>query len=180
LSLGHSRCAQREASGHSAAQCAGDATVDAADPRIDQLIEELAQARGKTLPFLVWSSPLPPGDEAEAVNLLFCEPRWLFNGGGDLDEIDEDWAVELLTWLFGHTLAYDVKLMPEARAAELASLFLDLLPNERRWFSNGSERGEGWQPRPNPWDPLTEHTFDSGVVAVGDGFAWVAWFTDDD
>jgi hypothetical protein len=131
---------------------------DAADPRIGQLVEELAQARGETLPFLVWSGSLPPGDEAEAVNLLFREPWWLFNGGGDLDEIDEDWAVDLLTWLFGHTLAYDVKLMPDATAAELASRFLDLLPNERRWFSNGSERGEGRQPRPSPWDPLTERT----------------------
>jgi hypothetical protein len=48
---------------------------DAADPRIGQLVEELAQARGETLPFLVWSGSLPPGDEAEAVNLLFREPR---------------------------------------------------------------------------------------------------------
>jgi hypothetical protein len=73
----------------------------------------IAQARGKTLPFLVWSSPLPPGDEAEAVNLLFCEPRWLFNGGGDLDEIDENWAVELLTWLAGVLVAPDWSVQVE-------------------------------------------------------------------
>jgi hypothetical protein len=154
---------------------------EATDPRLAQFAEELAQARGATLPFLVWSGHLPPGDEAtEAVNQLFRRPWWLFTGRGRLNEIDADWAVELLTWLFGHTLAYDAKLMPDTKAAEFAAAFLDLLPNERRWFSNGSERWDELQPRPNPSDPFTEYTFDSGVVAVADGAAWVAWFTDED
>ena len=30
------------------------------------------------------------------------------------------------------------------------------------------------------WNGLTDHVWDTGVVAVADGRAWIAWFTDDD
>ncbi len=150
------------------------------DPRIRELAEDLRRARDDTSPFLLWSGEVSPGDEADAVNILFCKRWWLFTATADLDEIDEQWAVELLTWLFGHTLAYDVKLMPDAQAADFASRFLELLPARRRWFTNGSDRWTGWEPRPNPFDPLTDYTFDTGLVVVADRRAWVAWFTDED
>jgi len=30
------------------------------------------------------------------------------------------------------------------------------------------------------WNDLTDHVWDTGVVAVAEGRAWIAWFTDDD
>jgi hypothetical protein len=30
------------------------------------------------------------------------------------------------------------------------------------------------------WNGLTDHVWDTGVIAVADGRAWIAWFTDDD
>jgi hypothetical protein len=151
------------------------------DPRLNELIADLRRARGETFPFLIWSGPLPPaGDGDEAPNHLFRDPWWLFTESGQLDEIEENWAVELLAWLFEHTMAYDTKLMADAEASEFAGRFLALLPNDRRWFSTGTERMSSQDPRPNPSDPLTDHTFDAGVVVVGGGRAWIAWFTDED
>jgi hypothetical protein len=30
------------------------------------------------------------------------------------------------------------------------------------------------------WNGLTDHVWDTGVIAVAEGRAWIAWFTDDD
>jgi hypothetical protein len=160
-----------------------------ADPRMTALAQELSQARGETLPFLLWSGALPDAeDELQAVNLLVGEPWWLFKGGshdpeGDLAEIDEQWALELLTWLFGHSQACDVELMPAPEAERLARKFTDLVPRPRRWFTNGDRDDhppEGLHPRPNPSTPLTGHTFDAGLIATHKRRAWLAWFTDED
>lgn len=160
-----------------------------ADPRMIELAQELGQARGETFPFLLWSGALPAAEDAvEAVNLLVSEPWWLFKGGsydpeGDLEEIDEQWAVELLTWLFGHGQAYDTEFMRTSQAERLAGKFTDLVPRPRRWFTNGlrdEDPPEGIHPRPNPSTPLTDHTFDAGVIATHERRAWLAWFTDED
>jgi hypothetical protein len=135
-------------------------------------------------PWFIWSGRLPSdGDEEAAVNALVQTGMWRFHGEGELDEIeDEARAIELLTWLFGHRLAGHglSELMPTARASELAGRFVSLLPDRRRWFGND------WDGPPGPPDyisqsnPMTHATFDAGVVAVADGRAWIAWFTDED
>jgi hypothetical protein len=158
------------------------------DPQTAELAAEIEESRGETLPFLIWSGSLPAAsDERQAVNLLVREPWWRFTGEafnpeGELDEIDEGWAIELLTWLIGNTMAYDVELIPVTQAAQFAARFVALLPSERRWFTNGDRAAPGdfWYPRPSPWNPLTAHTFDTGVVAAAEERAWIAWFTDED
>ena len=93
---------------------------------------------------------------------------------------------ELVHW---HAEAYETELMPPARATELAEKFISLLPERRRWFGNEWVRLEdlaGLGPlgteltHPDASHPCTYRTFDAGLIAVADGRAWIAWFTDED
>jgi hypothetical protein len=110
---------------------------------------------------------------------------WHFNGGDskgrkpELIEIDEELAADVLSWLIGHTLAYKSELMTSERASTLAANVMSLVPTPRRWFYNGDKSPTG-RPSALAWDSATRFTFDLGVVAVAEGRAWIAWFTDED
>ena len=54
---------------------------------------------------------------------------------------------------------------------------MSLVPSPRRWFSNGEDFPSTSH---YSFDPATDFTFDMGVVAVANGRAWIAWFTDED
>ena len=82
-----------------------------------------------------------------------------------------------LTKAIGHSLAYDIELMPDAKALEFAARFVGLLPTDRRWFSNRAEHSPTGL---DEWNPLTNYTFDTGVIAAAGDHAWIAWFTEED
>ena len=149
------------------------------DPRVTALAAEIGEARGDTFPWLVWSGPLlGEGEAATEATALVRRRWWEFNGEGELVEIDEDSAVDALTWLVGNTLAYDSELMTFERAAELTAKYVALMPIPRRWFANSDDftlRGSHYS-----FDPATDFVFDIGFVAVAEGRAWIAWFTDED
>jgi hypothetical protein len=207
------------------------------DLRVAAFIDELTAAWGQTAsarmqrPWLIWSGPLPSdGDDHGALTALVRERWWDFNGEGRLDEIDDSTALELLTWLFGHTLAEKHEVIPFDRARELTTKFVSLLPRRRRWFGNdwdgppfppphldeaewartdwtevsetlrsampdfpfspeildparlkeAAKEGIGRDHEVFGWNALTDHVWDTGVIAVAEGRAWIAWFTDDD
>lgn len=158
------------------------------DPRLVAVADELARAlTGRALdelPWddlpLIWSGPLTvEGGDLAAANALVQQRWWHFTGRGALREVaDDDAVVRQLAWLIGHDLAYEVELMPPAKAAELAETFVSLVPDHCRWFTNydgmlGSDSVVGST-------PLTDFTFDYGYVAVADRRAWVAWFVGED
>jgi hypothetical protein len=124
------------------------------------------------------------------------EPWGLFSGTAVLDEpsspssgvsrfteMSEEQAVRWLTWVLGHDLVYGTELIPVAQADELATQFTALLPSTRRWFTNLERVGDRdleVSGGLSAWSPLTKYTFDSGVIAAGEGRAYVAWFAAED
>ena len=139
---------------------------------------------GDTDYWLLWSCALlGDGDAASEATALVRRRWWHFNGDfnpeKELRVIDEQSAAEVLSWLIGNSMAYDTELMPPERAAAFAAEFLSLVPAPRRWFANGEASrlagGRAWA-----GSPATDFTFDEGVVAVAEGRAWIAWFTDED
>jgi hypothetical protein len=151
------------------------------DPAVAERARDVARARRGGMPCLVWSGPLPEArGTTDGVNRLVARRWWLFNGEGQVDEIDPGWARELLVWSIQHAEARRTELMPRSTADELAERFVALAPSPTLWFTNGRDRWPRHVPRPNPWNPLTDYSFDTGVVAAGQGRALIAWFTDHD
>ena len=61
--------------------------------------------------------------------------------------------------------------------APLATKEVDVLPGSARWWTNGDVALRGHLAT---WTPLSEATFDTGVIGVGDEHVLVAWFMDED
>jgi hypothetical protein len=100
-----------------------------------------------------------------------------------LEEIGtREHAVKILTRLIHQGMAYDSEIIPEKEAAQLAEIFISHFGNEARYYSNSpwklnvlSQKNEL-----SSWDPLTEATFDSGIIIVGKSSIGIAWFEDED
>src|SRR5262249_43061914 len=86
-------------------------------------------------------------------------------------EISPPDAVSILRNILHRDLAYRAEIMPAWLAAELATRFCELFPETTRYFTNGTwDIGPSGQlEQPRSWCPLTEATFDAGIVAVTDG-----------
>ena len=153
------------------------------DPRVAALAVEIERTRRITRDwFLLWSGVLlGDGDAAHEATALVRRRWWHFNGDfnpeQELDEIGEESAADLLSWLIGNTMAYDTELMPPERAAAFTTELMSLVPAPRRWFANGEME---WLARAWAGNPATDFTLDKGVVAVAAGRAWIAWFIDVD
>lgn len=75
-------------------------------------------------------------------------------------------------------LATRSEILPLARASELAAQFLALFGTEGvRYFSNGELDGEFHLSR---WDPVTEATFDTGVLVLGPHRSGCLWVLEED
>jgi hypothetical protein len=100
-------------------------------------------------------------------------------------EIDEPSARLLARRILHQDLAYNAELIPLARAEELASRFLDQFGPDARYLTNGS-----WHLPPvaladrvvqgPSWDPVTDATFDTGVLVLGSRCSGCLWVEDED
>lgn len=100
-------------------------------------------------------------------------------------EICEPDALRLVRRVLHRDLAYDAEIMPEARAAELGERFLAQFGAGARFFTNGTFYEERrrlsrsvWS-GPS-WEPVTEATFDTGVLVIGPKGAGCVWVEDED
>ncbi len=103
-----------------------------------------------------------------------------------LRSIDKEDAVQILTQLLQEDMAYGSPLIPESRAAELAVEFLagfDAV--SARFFTNVDYSRDGekisrrcWTGL--SWAPMTEATFDAGVIAISTARSACLWIEDED
>jgi hypothetical protein len=101
-------------------------------------------------------------------------------------------ALAIVTTLLHRDLASNTELMSLAQASDLATRFFDLVPEPHTYFTNGD-----WTTSSDPtldatsasthplatlegWDPISDATYDSGVVCVGEGSAAVLWVEEAD
>jgi hypothetical protein len=100
-------------------------------------------------------------------------------------EIDEASARRLATLILHRDLAYNVVIMPEEKAAQLAGAFLDQFGASACYFTNGTLHeprrkvsphvSDGWS-----WGPVTDATFDTGVLVLGPEVSGCLWVEDED
>lgn len=81
-------------------------------------------------------------------------------------------------------LAYGEEVMPITVASDLATQLFDGVPEPHSYFTNGDWEVAGEatdQPATlRGWDPISDASFDSGVVCIGDGSAALLWVEDED
>jgi hypothetical protein len=93
-----------------------------------------------------------------------------------LVEHDRETAFAILRELLWKDMAYEGECMPRSQAEAVANqLLLQYSIPESKYFSNGD-----WSKRES-WNPLTESTFDAGLIVTGnDGTYFCIWFQDED
>lgn len=74
-------------------------------------------------------------------------------------------------------LAYDSPIMPEEVALDLATRIVRFFGPAAIFYTNQSQ-AEGQST--GSWDPVTDATFDTGIIAVGVTRVGVVWFMDED
>ena len=79
--------------------------------------------------------------------------------------------------IHGHLAYSSVELVPRPSAEELARMFCAFFPHERNYyFTNQEAVGHD----ASAWTPLSDSTFDSGVVIIAQDLAGILWFEDED
>lgn len=127
-------------------------------------------------------------DKSRVANLL-SELGYAQTGSG-LFPIEPDVALSVVAGILHRDLAYNSAIMDESRAGALAAAFLRCT-GPGCWFTNGDfpivhARGNP-KPEGSPtawsggsWNPISEATFDTGVVFVGADAVAIAWVEDED
>jgi hypothetical protein len=93
-----------------------------------------------------------------------------------LVEHDKQTALAILEELLWKDMAYEDECMPRSLAETFAKQVMEEHAHpESRYFSNGN-----WAQRES-WNPLTESTFDAGLLITGkEGHYFCIWFQDED
>jgi len=96
--------------------------------------------------------------------------------GSTWRSIDRRSALGILQRVLERDLAYDIPMMESARAQLLVEQFLSLFSGSAHYYTNGSRNSDGFL----GWDPITESTFDHGVVVHDDHTIGMIWVQDED
>ncbi len=102
--------------------------------------------------------------------------------GGRLEKINIELAQKILTYILHYDLAYHSEIMPIENASLLARRFLKLFSPDIKFFSNspGTEEVKNEIVSMTGWLPITQATFDTGVIAVDGNHIGCLWVEDED
>jgi hypothetical protein len=92
-------------------------------------------------------------------------------------EIGESLARGHLRLILHQDLAYHSEIMSAKRAAELADRFLEQFGSPAKYFTNGIFHEEKWGAS---WNSVTNATFDTGVLVLGQQASGGLWVEDED
>jgi hypothetical protein len=100
-------------------------------------------------------------------------------------EIDASKAELLIRKILHKDMAYRSEIMPAEQSAKLADRFVRQFGSHARYFTNGTFYEEYKQVSSTvstgpSWDPATEATFDTGVLAIGPEVSGCLWIEDED
>lgn len=107
------------------------------------------------------------------VNQLGCSSL-----GNYWKQINQEQAKKILTAVLNKDLAYSQESMKLADAQKLADKFISFFQNNCQFFTNAEFTSN--YSRLLEWNPITEATFDSGVVIVSNERIGLLWLEDED
>ena len=89
-------------------------------------------------------------------------------------------ACQVASDVLWHDLAYRFEIMDRLQAEELSRDFLTHFAPDARFFSNFASMGAEVEVLENGWNPLTDATFDTGIVVVDQNRVGILWVEDED
>ncbi len=99
----------------------------------------------------------------------------------EIDAASARWLMELI---LNRDMAYNAEIMPADCAGELADKFLSQFRGQgTRFFTNGGfheTRGSKLTWSDASWNPVTQATFDTGVLILGPQCSGCLWVEDED
>lgn len=100
----------------------------------------------------------------------------LFGDSNLLIEHNRETTLSILANLIWKDMAYESTFMLENEARQLANKIISEYEfSESKYYSNGN-----WAKRES-WNPLTESTFDAGIIITGPNHIYFCiWFQDED
>ncbi len=127
------------------------------------------------------TAPVDPRDYRAVVDEFVT--TFGFTGLGDeWIEVGIDAAKTLVRRILFKDLAYSIAMMSDDEAALLTERFFGLFNGSVRCFTNGNLVVPAADPAevPGSWTPITEATFDAGVVCLGGSRIGILWVEDED
>jgi hypothetical protein len=96
--------------------------------------------------------------------------------------VSETMALQITRSVLHKDMAYGTVIMPLQRADELARRFLAEFHNPPTdFFSNGSfTQNDDGSVALNSWNPITQATFNTGIIVVEAGLVGCLWVEDED
>ncbi len=96
-------------------------------------------------------------------------------------EVSHDEAKDLLIEFLTHDLAYRYEIMPATDAAELIDAYLKNFENNTRMLTNTTMFNRDSDPAGSyQLTPLTDATFDAGILFEDGGVVGILWVEDED
>ncbi|OCA85076.1 hypothetical protein [Pseudobacillus wudalianchiensis] len=100
--------------------------------------------------------------------------------GEKWEQITQHEARNILMYLFSMDMAYDAELESKPLADELSDYFLSTFSLQSKIFTAGYfEENSGFF-KLQTWEPITDATFDTGIVVLDANKIGILWVEDED
>jgi len=99
---------------------------------------------------------------------------------GNWERIDKTQAQRILEYTLSFDMAYDTELNTKPKAKSLSCYFLSEFQNDAVYFTNGYFEEDAGSYRLRGWTPITDSTFDTGILAIDKYKIGILWAEDND
>lgn len=113
---------------------------------------------------------LPDAADLQGVASFFS----LSQDSSNYRQIAKSEALKILTRVLHRDMAYESEIMPIQSAAELSTLFLKNFEEKSATFFTNIDNSTG------AWNPVTQATFDAGIIAISQTESACLWIEDED
>ncbi|WHX39765.1 hypothetical protein QNH36_19255 [Mesobacillus sp. AQ2] len=95
-------------------------------------------------------------------------------------KVDKNEAQRILEYILSFDMAYDTELDAKPEAKTLSSYFLSIFHRKAAFFTNGYFEEDAGSYRLRGWTPITDSTFDTGILAIDKYKIGILWAEDTD
>ncbi|WP_432339186.1 hypothetical protein [Bacillus tequilensis] len=94
--------------------------------------------------------------------------------------VSEQTARNLMTYILSKDLAYENSLSSEPIAFELCDYFFHCFSDDPVYYTNADVDVQSGDVRLSSWSPITQATFDAGLVVIDKKKIGMFWVEDED